>query len=166
MENCRDQHRGLVCGSRLPVATEGPRRIGHRLQRISASSWVSMEQDWFRCQQTYSIGTKKQAFQRCKGSGYSLLTTLQGPESRCKGTAIPSLQQTLRWMWDYGRVLTEYQVWVVYRVAVRQLNLYHTERASDSSCCKLQCCRGDYGTYLLDMSMRASMLAKAHLPLD
>ena len=90
------------------------------------------------------LAIKKQAFRRCKGSGYSLRPTLQGLRVAAQESAwqYAALQQTPRAVWDHGRVLTDYQVWVVYRVAVRQLNLYHAERTRDNSCRKLQCCRG------------------------
>jgi len=90
------------------------------------------------------LAIKKQAFQRCKGSEYSLRPTLQGLRVAAQESAwqYAALQQTPRAVWDHGRVLTEYQVWVVYRVAVRQLNLYHAERTRDNSCRKLHCCRG------------------------
>ena len=53
-----------------------------------------------------------------------------------------SLQQTPTDLWAHKSELTAYQVWVVYRVAVRQLNLFHPGRVSDNSCRKLQCCQG------------------------
>ena len=90
------------------------------------------------------MAIKKQAFWRCKGSEYSLRNTLQGLRVAAQGSAWQSaaLQQIPQAVWDHGRVLTEYQVWVVYRVAVRQLNLYHADRTGDNSCRKLHCCRG------------------------
>jgi len=90
------------------------------------------------------LAIKKQAFRWCKGLGYSLRPTLQGLRVAAQESAwqYAALQQTPRAVWDHGHVLTEYQVWVVYRVAVRQLNLYHAERTRDNRCRKLHCCRG------------------------
>lgn len=50
--------------------------------------------------------------------------------------------QTPAQVWDHAHGLTDYQVWTGYRVATRQLNLYHDGRKEDASCKKLQQCAG------------------------
>ncbi|OWZ18032.1 RxLR effector protein [Phytophthora megakarya] len=49
-------------------------------------------------------------------------------------------------LWAHQNVLTEYQVWVSFRVATMQLNLFHERRKVDNSCQKLQCCRSSKDT--------------------
>ena len=46
----------------------------------------------------------------------------------------------------HGNMLTAFQVWVNYRVAVMQLNLYHPGRAGDPGCQQLRCCQGEKET--------------------
>jgi len=53
-----------------------------------------------------------------------------------------AMSQTPKQLWRHGQALTEYQVWVGYRIATRQLNLYHEDRGRDNSCRKLQSCQG------------------------
>ncbi|TDH66034.1 hypothetical protein CCR75_008115 [Bremia lactucae] len=62
-------------------------------------------------------------------------------------------------------MLTEYQAWVTYHVALRQLRLYPADRERDNSCRKLHCCCGVKDT-LEHAPLRASLLAEDHLPLD
>ena len=57
-----------------------------------------------------------------------------------------ALTQTPASLWAHGSDLTEYQVWVCYRVAVRQLNTYFPGRELDPSCSKLRCCRREKET--------------------
>ena len=40
-------------------------------------------------------------------------------------------------VWKHANGLTEYHVWTCYRVATKQLTLYHAERTLDNSCRKL-----------------------------
>ncbi|EEY70271.1 uncharacterized protein PITG_21926 [Phytophthora infestans T30-4] len=56
------------------------------------------------------------------------------------------MHQTPKQVWAHRNQLTEYQVWVAYRVAVRQLNLYHEGKKHDSSCRKLAACQGQKET--------------------
>ncbi|EEY60956.1 uncharacterized protein PITG_01197 [Phytophthora infestans T30-4] len=52
------------------------------------------------------------------------------------------MHQTPKQVWAHRNQLTEYQVWVAYRVAVRQLSLYHEGKKHDSSCRKPAACQG------------------------
>ena len=45
-------------------------------------------------------------------------------------------------VWDHAHGLTEYQMWICYRIAIMQLNLYHENRNDDNSCRVHQACRG------------------------
>eukprot|EP00644_Phytophthora_capsici_P003090 jgi/Phyca11/541570/estExt2_Genewise1Plus.C_PHYCAscaffold_70273 len=56
------------------------------------------------------------------------------------------MAQSPKQLWAHNNELTAYQVWVSYRVALRQLNLYHDGRSLDNSCRKLQCCHGQKET--------------------
>ena len=46
----------------------------------------------------------------------------------------PGAHQSPSQVWDHAHGLTEYQVWTCYRVATKQLNLYHENRHLDNSC--------------------------------
>ena len=87
---------------------------------------------------------KKQPFRRFKGSRYALASTVQKLRLTANDSAwqAAALSQTPASIWTHNNELTEYQVWVNYRVAVRQLNLYFMGRPRDAGCRKLQCCRG------------------------
>eukprot|EP00644_Phytophthora_capsici_P003453 jgi/Phyca11/549079/estExt2_Genewise1Plus.C_PHYCAscaffold_310143 len=43
-------------------------------------------------------------------------------------------------LWAHSNELTEYQVWVNYRLAVRQLNLFHADRPRNICCRQLPAC--------------------------
>ena len=45
-------------------------------------------------------------------------------------------------VWDHAHGLTEYQVWTCYRIATKQLNLYHAGRQEDNSCRASPRCHG------------------------
>lgn len=51
------------------------------------------------------------------------------------------MQQTPSQLWAHRNELTPYQVWVHYRIAVRQLNLFHAGRPENDCCHKLQRCQ-------------------------
>ena len=69
------------------------------------------------------------------------LETLQD-SARRSAWQTAALQQTPTNLCAHRNELTAYQVCVVYKVAVRQLNLFHPDRGQDNSCRKLQCCHG------------------------
>ena len=116
------------------------------------------------------LALKKQPFRRYKGSDSALTRTLETLTDSAEGRAwqTAALQQTPSNLWAHTNELTVYQVWVVYRVAVWQLKLFHPDRGQDNSCHKFQCCKGVKETleHLPDMFVRGSLLAEAHLPLD
>ncbi|KAE8981596.1 hypothetical protein PR003_g12314 [Phytophthora rubi] len=94
------------------------------------------------------VALKKQSFRRWKKAEAGLdgqLMRLQGLVQSSAWQAA-ALNQSPKKLWTHGRELTVYQVWVVYRVAVAQLNLYHSGRPDDNSCQKLQECRGQKET--------------------
>ena len=43
-------------------------------------------------------------------------------------------------LWDHNNGLTSYQIWTGYRVATRQLKLYHAARRESNSCRKTPAC--------------------------
>ncbi|ETN11099.1 hypothetical protein PPTG_10092 [Phytophthora nicotianae INRA-310] len=49
-------------------------------------------------------------------------------------------QQAPSSLWRHRNTLTEYQVWVAYRVATMQLNLYHPGRKNNNACKLLPSC--------------------------
>ena len=51
-------------------------------------------------------------------------------------------------MWDHRNGLPPYQVWTGYRVATRQLNLYHAARKENSSCRKTSACSDREKTFV------------------
>ena len=87
---------------------------------------------------------KTQPYRLVKGSEFALTLPVSRLEEAARTSAwqAGALSQTPGFLWAHGAELTSYQVWVCYRVAVRQLNLYFTGRGLDSSCRKLHCCRG------------------------
>jgi hypothetical protein len=87
---------------------------------------------------------KKQPFRRFRGDGPSIRGQLRRLEQAAKSSTWQAavMQQTPQQLWRHQRALTEYQVWVAYRVATRQLNLFHEERTMDNSCRKLPRCAG------------------------
>jgi hypothetical protein len=87
---------------------------------------------------------KKEPYQRYKGAGPALEQQIQRLEALAKTSAWQNaaMQQTPASLWAHRNELTEYQVWVSYRVALRQLNLYHEGRRRDDSCGKLPACQG------------------------
>jgi hypothetical protein len=52
------------------------------------------------------------------------------------------MDETPSQLWEHRNELTAYQVWVAYRVPVRQLNLYYEGIQQDDSCRKLSECQG------------------------
>ena len=52
------------------------------------------------------------------------------------------LQQLPTQLWAHLHALTDYQVWVCYRIATHQLNLYGPGREQDSTCTRYATCRG------------------------
>ncbi|EGZ19828.1 hypothetical protein PHYSODRAFT_421265, partial [Phytophthora sojae] len=52
-----------------------------------------------------------------------------------------AMQQTPKQLWAHKNSITEYQVWVSYRAATKQLNLFFDGRQMDASCRKLQSCQ-------------------------
>ncbi|EGZ11078.1 hypothetical protein PHYSODRAFT_519249 [Phytophthora sojae] len=94
------------------------------------------------------LALKKQPFRRYKGEGLTLTTILSSLNHAAQASEwqAAALLQTPKEVWDHRGELTEYQVWVSYRIAVRQLNLYHSDRARDNSCRKLLDCQGQKET--------------------
>ena len=45
-------------------------------------------------------------------------------------------------VWQHANSLSAYQVWTCYRIATKQLNLYHSGRRADNSCRALSSCQG------------------------
>lgn len=52
------------------------------------------------------------------------------------------MQRTPKQVWRHSNELTEYQIWVGYRVATRQLSVHDEDRGRDNSCRKLAGCSG------------------------
>ena len=115
-------------------------------------------------------GLKKQPFQRFKGSWAALSPLLMKLRVAARRSAWQTavLQQTPATLWAHGNILTALQVWVNYRVAVLQLNLYHPGRAGDPVARSYYVPGGkrNGGTYVLVLPMRAGVLAEAYLSLD
>ena len=86
-----------------------------------------------------------QPFRWFKGSCGTITQTLVRLETAADNSAwqTAALTQTPASLWAHGSELTEYQLCVFYRVAVRQLNTYFPGRELDPSCSKLRCCRGE-----------------------
>ena len=57
-----------------------------------------------------------------------------------------ALHQTPTELWRHRNAITEYQVWVCYRMALHQLNLYSSGRELNNCCRKLPVCRGQKET--------------------
>jgi hypothetical protein len=87
---------------------------------------------------------KEEPYQRYKGAGPALEQQIQrlGALAKTSAWQNAAMQQTPTSLWAHRNELTEYQVWVSYRVALRQLNLYHEGRWRDGSCGKLPACQG------------------------
>ncbi|POM75681.1 LOW QUALITY PROTEIN: RxLR effector candidate protein [Phytophthora palmivora] len=87
---------------------------------------------------------KRQPFKRYKGLGNKLGSVVKALEDTGSTSSWQSaiMQQTPKQVWAHRKELTEYQTWVAYRVALRQLNLHHEERVRDNSCRKLPSCQG------------------------
>jgi len=87
---------------------------------------------------------KKQPFRRYRGDSPSIVGQLKRLEQAVTSSAwqAAAMQQMPTQLWRHHQELTEYQVWVGYRVATRQLNLFHEDRPLDNSCRKLECCAG------------------------
>jgi hypothetical protein len=86
---------------------------------------------------------KMQPYNRFKGEDKQISKVLDGLQDRVKTSTwqLDVMRQTPKQLWAHKRELTEYQVWVVYRVAFRQLNLYYDGKAQHDSCRKLPECR-------------------------
>ena len=52
------------------------------------------------------------------------------------------LHQTPKQLWSHKNAITEYQVWVYYRLVLHQLNLFFPGRELDNSCRRLPVCAG------------------------
>ena len=52
-----------------------------------------------------------------------------------------ALKQSLTQLWVHGHALTDYQVWVYYRVATHRLNLYTSGQETESTCTRFLACR-------------------------
>ncbi|ETN10387.1 hypothetical protein PPTG_10525 [Phytophthora nicotianae INRA-310] len=87
---------------------------------------------------------KKQAFKRYCGDGIKLDATVNHLQQAVQTSTwqAAAMTQSPKQLWAHTNELTAYQVWVSYRVALRQLNLYYDGRQHDNSCRKLQCCQG------------------------
>ncbi|KAE8965141.1 hypothetical protein PR001_g28821, partial [Phytophthora rubi] len=87
---------------------------------------------------------KQQPFRRCKEAQAGLAAQIDKLHGLARSSPwqAATLHQTPKKLWTHERELTAYQVWVSYRVATAQLNLYHSGRQYDNSCCKLQACKG------------------------
>jgi hypothetical protein len=91
---------------------------------------------------------KKQPFQRLHREIVQLDKVLDGLQQATQVSQwqAAAMDQTPTQLWAHRNELTAYQVWVAYRVAVRQLNLYHEGRKVDNSCRKLSECKGSKET--------------------
>jgi hypothetical protein len=87
---------------------------------------------------------KKQPFIRLHGEVVQLDKVIDGLQQAVQGSQWQraAMNQTPNQLWEHRNELTAYQVWVAYRVPVRQLNLHHEGRQQDDSCRKLRACRG------------------------
>jgi hypothetical protein len=87
---------------------------------------------------------KQQPFDRYKRSEQQNQKLLDGLQEKAATSSWQRavMAQTPNQLWEHRNELTEYQVWVAYRVAVRQLNLYFDGREQDNACRKLEECRG------------------------
>jgi 7-cyano-7-deazaguanine synthase in queuosine biosynthesis len=87
---------------------------------------------------------KQQPFARYKESERNNQKLLDGLKEKMETSSWQRavMEQTPSQLWEHRNELTEYQVWVAYRVAVRQLNLYFDGREHDNACRKLEECRG------------------------
>ena len=144
MENCRGKHRGSADYNRLSVTPTAPggRKLGvYASPVIHGFPWCVPDTI---ANKHVLLALKKQAFRRYKGSEGALTSALQALQDSARNSEwqAAALQQTTKMVWAHQHELTAYQVWVTYRVAVRQLNLYHPGRENDDSCRKLHCCSG------------------------
>uniref|UniRef100_M4C229 RxLR effector candidate protein n=1 Tax=Hyaloperonospora arabidopsidis (strain Emoy2) TaxID=559515 RepID=M4C229_HYAAE len=87
-----------------------------------------------------------QPFRWFKGSCRTIAQTLVRIETAAGNSAWQTAALTQIPPSPHGSELTEYQIWVCYRVAVRQLNTYFPGRELDPSCSKLRCCRREKET--------------------
>jgi hypothetical protein len=87
---------------------------------------------------------KKLAFRRYRGQHESTKSVVQGLARAANNSTWQTavMEQMPNTLWAHNNELTEYQVWVSYRIAVRQLNLYHEGRLQDNSCRKGVGCQG------------------------
>uniref|UniRef100_A0AAV1V9I2 Uncharacterized protein n=1 Tax=Peronospora matthiolae TaxID=2874970 RepID=A0AAV1V9I2_9STRA len=115
---------------------------------------------------------KRQPYQRVKGDlgkGLNgvLLRLQQSAERNERYCA--ARNQTPRELWRHRNAITEYQVWVYYRMALHQLNCYSPGRELNNCCRKLSVCHGqrrDFGSHLLGLSSSPGLLAGTHYLLD
>jgi hypothetical protein len=82
--------------------------------------------------------------QRMKGEGARLDNAIAGLQNAGHASKwqAAAMDQTPNQVWGHRNELTAYQVWVAYRLAMRQLNLYHEGRERDNSCRKVGECAG------------------------
>jgi hypothetical protein len=85
---------------------------------------------------------KKQPFNRYKGASRRNQKLLAGLTEKVHTSTWQraAMEQTPTQLWAHNHELTEYQVWVEYRVAMRQLNLYYAGKEQDNGCLKLEEC--------------------------
>uniref|UniRef100_M4BPJ8 RxLR effector candidate protein n=1 Tax=Hyaloperonospora arabidopsidis (strain Emoy2) TaxID=559515 RepID=M4BPJ8_HYAAE len=116
------------------------------------------------------LALNKQPFKRFKGSRAALSPLLMKLRVAARRSAWQTavLQQTPATLWAHGSMLTAFQVWVNYRMAAMQLNLYHPGRAGDPVARSYYVPGGkrNGGTYVLVLPMRAGVLAEAYLSSD
>ena len=62
----------------------------------------------------------------------AVFTRLQHRDGSQDGNYFPMWQSPAK-LWEHGHTLTEYQVWVCYRIATDQLNWYFPKRERDST---------------------------------
>ncbi|OWZ21351.1 LOW QUALITY PROTEIN: RxLR effector protein [Phytophthora megakarya] len=91
---------------------------------------------------------KRQSFKQYKGEGTRLAPVIAALKAKAEGNewVEAGMQQSPSELWAHRNELTDYQVWVAYRVATGQLNLFHCERVVDSSCRKTTDCDGTLET--------------------
>ncbi|OWZ14768.1 RxLR effector protein [Phytophthora megakarya] len=88
------------------------------------------------------VALKKHPFRRYRDGGNRLvkLITTMLLKAQMRTWQEATMCQTPKEQWAHQNKLTDYQVWVAYRVASGQLNLYHEDRPQNNSCRRTKNC--------------------------
>ena len=110
---------------------------GTCIHSASKATWVPMEPPIPINYMHAFKALQRQPFHRAKRKLHpaltAVITRLHFRDGSQDGNHFLMSQSPVQ-LWEHGHMLTEYHVWVCYRAATHQLNLYFPGRESDSTC--------------------------------